>query len=176
LRTGSAGSSCSPGSSRSPLPHHPGTARPTAANERRLAAILVATSVGQLLLGALLRHISRDWLVPHIAGAVVVGGIAILASVRATGLYPGCPPLRLGGVALILLVVMQWLLGFLALAVTGPTPQSAASGALEILVATAHQGTGALLLGAATVHFFQVRRHLVPGAPAPTEIAPGSVE
>jgi len=151
---------------------------PTARGERRLAVLLLLASIGQLLLGALLRHISRDWLVPHIAGAVAVGGIAILASVRATGLYPGCPPLRVGGVLLMLLVVLQWLLGFLALAVTGPAPRSAATGALEILVATAHQGTGALLLAAATVHLLHVRRHLVPGnaAGVPGIANPSSVD
>jgi cytochrome c oxidase assembly protein subunit 15 len=147
---------------------------PTARNERRFAALLVLASIGQLILGALLRHLSREWLVPHIAGAVVVGGIAILVSVRATGLYPAVPSLRIGGVALMLLVVLQWLLGFLALAVTGPDPRSAATGALEILVATAHQGTGALLLGAATVHLIQVRRRLSPGTANPPAIPAGA--
>lgn len=162
---------CSPGFRTSPR-----TAAVTARNERRIALLLLAALVGQLVLGALLRHISRDWLIPHISGAVVAGAIAVLASVRATGLYPGSVALRLGGGALLLLVSAQWLLGFLALASAGETPQSAPTGPLDLLLVTAHQATGALLLAAAAVHAVHVLGRLEPAPPEERGTAAGSAD
>ncbi len=125
--------------------------------ERKLVFLLISTAIGQLLLGALVRHLSRDtWLVPHILGAVVVGGIAVLASVRGTSLYAQCPPVRLSSILLLFLVITQWLLGFFALAVGG------SGTVLKALVETSHQATGALILAVATLHFLWVWRCLDP--------------
>jgi cytochrome c oxidase assembly protein subunit 15 len=136
-------------------------AAPTAGAERRIALLLLLAALGQLLLGALLRHISREWLLPHIGGAVVVGALAVLAAVRATGLYPTCAPLRATGLALLFLVIGQSMLGFFALAVTGSEVRGGSRGALETLVATAHQAIGALVLGSAALLLVWVHRSLV---------------
>ncbi len=144
---------------------------PSARTERRLAALLLAVAIGQLFLGALLRHISREWLLPHIGGAVCLASIGILCSVRATGLYPQCPQVRGTGLALLFLIIGQLMLGFLALAVTGTEVRGASTGALEILVATAHQATGALVLGIATLHLIWVLRRLTPAVSDSSEVA-----
>ncbi len=125
--------------------------------ERKLVLLLILTAVGQLLLGALVRHLSREtWLIPHILGAVVVGAIAILASVRGTSLYAQCPPVRLSSILLLFLVITQWILGFFALAVAG------SGTVLKALVETSHQATGALILAISTIHFLWVWRCLDP--------------
>ena len=134
--------------------------------ERKWTVILLVAAIGQLLLGALVRHISRDWLMPHIAGAIVVGGIAVLVAVRATTFYPGSPAVRGSGLPILFLVVTQWMLGFFALAVTGGEVREKSSGALQTVVTTLHQATGALILAAVTVHLVSVWRHLRPGEPA----------
>ena len=141
-------------------------ARTTARGERRTALVLSAAAIGQLFLGALVRHIDRTWLMPHILGAVVVGALVVWVAVRATTSEPTSLPVRSSGLALLFLVITQWFLGFFALAVTGSEARAASSGPLETLVATSHQATGALILAAIAVHTLRVFRHLELGSEA----------
>ncbi|MGA1489483.1 MAG: hypothetical protein ACO4B3_10795, partial [Planctomycetota bacterium] len=121
----------------------------------------------QGVLGALTRHLIRaDWVLPHILGAIVVGGVAVWTAARAVGIYEDLPAVRGSGLALVFLVILQLFLGFFALAFPqNPAPSSGTSGSLESLVTTGHQATGALVLSVVVVHLLRVWR--LVGEPAP---------
>ena len=133
--------------------------------ERILATLLVGGIFLQLLLGALVRHISREaWVLPHIGGAIIVTGFAVLVSVRATSFHEKVTPVRLSGLALVFVVILQVFLGFFALAFPqDTTPMSGTTSALESLVVTSHQATGAIVLAVAVLHACRVWRVLRPG-------------
>lgn len=104
----------------------------------------------QLILGALSRHVSRDWLIPHIVGAFLVLGLIMVVGARCT--MPKMPVSRARtGLLLGVLTTIQVTLGFYALAVTGTEVRTASSGVHETLVATFHQSLGALILSVAAV-------------------------
>ena len=64
---------------------------PSAAADRVLTALLSGALIIQLVLGAILRHIAHGLLI-HISAAAIVAALAIIAGVRAWGLYPNEPP------------------------------------------------------------------------------------
>ncbi|MCO5165665.1 MAG: COX15/CtaA family protein [Planctomycetes bacterium] len=115
-----------------------------------LGAWFVAAVVVQLVLGALLRHYKIDptW---HVCMAVVVVTLGGFAGVRAWGLYPDLPVLRRAGLALAHLVALQLLLGIGALVVTTMERPEGTRVAWHAPIATAHQTTGAVILGCAVL-------------------------
>lgn len=135
--------------------------------DRSLSLALVYALVGQLLLGALLRHLAVD-AIYHIAAAGVVTLVALFAGTRAWALHRS-PPLRASGVAVLLLVTFQVLLGVGAwVAVSLSPPHDPTT--FDALITTAHQTNGAALLaGAVLVAAFTHLPHAVPAhAPAAT--------
>ncbi len=100
----------------------------------------------QLALGVLVRHVSWGlWI--HIGFAVLVLILGILVGARAFEAATG--PARGLGRALITLLLVQVILGILA-AVLIWTREGGDIPAWEVLLATAHQATGALVLATAT--------------------------
>jgi cytochrome c oxidase assembly protein subunit 15 len=118
--------------------------------DRWWTGAMAAALLCQLILGALSRHVSRDWMIPHIIGAFAVLGLIMVVGARCT--LPQMPPqrVRTGGL-LGILATVQVTLGFYALAVTGAEVRTASSGVHETLVATFHQSLGALILSVAAV-------------------------
>jgi cytochrome c oxidase assembly protein subunit 15 len=119
-----------------------------------LGVLVVVLLVVQAGLGAVVRHLGR-WLLGHIVFAVPVILASLVFGLRLWGLHESEPRLRRPGAALTVLVGLQVLLGLAALVVTGalrggltePGSYGARSpGIGEVLVATAHQVNGALLL------------------------------
>lgn len=127
-----------------PTPH------PAGETDLSLGSWLLAAVVVQLVLGALLRHYHIDptW---HICMAVAVVTLGCFAGVRAWGLHGGLPVLPHAGLALACLVVVQLALGIGALVVTTLERPDGQRVAWEIPLATAHQTTGALILGLAVL-------------------------
>lgn len=125
-------------------------ARPGGATDLALGGWLLVALVVQLVLGAFLRHYHVDptW---HVCMAVVVATLAVFAGVRVWGYHADQPVLPHAGAALALLVVAQLFLGVGALVVTSLDRPDGARVALEVPIATAHQTTGALLLGCAVL-------------------------
>jgi cytochrome c oxidase assembly protein subunit 15 len=122
----------------------------SAPSDRQLSTVLVGVLFVQLVLGAVQRHLDRGLLV-HISLAVVVVLVAVAAGVRAVHLYADAPAVAAAGRALLWLVCVQVTLGAVTLfAVTDKAP-GVAPLPWQAMVATAHQGTGALLLGASVV-------------------------
>jgi heme A synthase len=107
-----------------------------------LALLLTSLLIAQLILGAAQRHFS-ELLVIHIAfGIAVVAPTAMHTGFRAWAAHGRQPLLQRLGLAVVLAVVLQIGLGFAAYLATLP---EGADGSL--LLATSHQGFGAVLLG-----------------------------
>jgi cytochrome c oxidase assembly protein subunit 15 len=133
--------------------------RESAASEAQLSATLVALLMIQLVLGAWLRHFGSGTLV-HISFAMIVALVAVAVGVRAWGFHAAQPVLRRAGKALTILIGLQLLLGTGALIAVGNSPEAGDIPVAEILLATAHQITGALLLGLAVLMALWSRRLL----------------
>ena len=145
----------------------PPTFAPGASTDRAFGIILVVLLVGQLILGALVRHFTwalqmlrygleagpekltkvGQWALHlHITVAVVVVLLTIAVGVRAWGLYRAVPVLPKLGRGLLMLAGVQLALGVAALIVTGDDNPMRRPKALDVGVTTAHQVVGAALL------------------------------
>ncbi|MGE5235265.1 MAG: COX15/CtaA family protein [Acidobacteriota bacterium] len=140
----------------------PPVARRTAPTDRGLSRLLVGVLLIQLVLGAIQRHLDRGLLV-HVTLAVVVVAIALAVGVRAARQYGDLSPLHRLGNGLLVLVIAQVGLGVLALAATMGRVAGEAPAEWQALLATAHQGTGALLLACAVALMAWTHRRLAAG-------------
>jgi heme A synthase len=112
--------------------------------DRLLVGALLGLLLAQLTLGSMQRHFS-SLLIAHIAlGIGFVAPLAVHVGFRTWARHPDRPRLGRLGLTLIVAVALQVALGLGAFATTG-----GADAPLEIVVTTAHQWFGAVLLGLA---------------------------
>ncbi len=139
-----------------------------AGRDRALGAISLALLLTQLLLGALLRHLSWG-LYLHVSLAVIVLMVVGVFAMRAWGLYEAFAHIpRLGGYLLTGLVVQLALGGAALLAVLGEPP-NAGPATIQVLITTAHQTVGAALLAlTASLVVFHARLVRAPASAAAT--------
>jgi cytochrome c oxidase assembly protein subunit 15 len=142
---------------------------PCAGSDRGLARLLAAALLVQLVLGAILRHVAGGLLV-HITVAMVVVAVAVVLGVRTAGLYGAAPPLPRLGRILLGLIGLQLLLGLGALVAVNAERSGVAPHAADVVLTTAHQATGALLLACAVAILAWLHRLTVP---APRSAARG---
>lgn len=135
------------------------------------AVLVTAAMIGQLVLGALYRHTyTVDEKMPwpahaHLSFAAVVIVLGVMLGLRAWSRRDGGPVLPRVGGALLILIGTQLVLGIAAL-VAVLARQDPVPPALEVVLATAHQANGALVLvlcGQAAAWLVHLGRH---GAPA----------
>lgn len=134
---------------------------PAAATDRGLTRIFAAALVLQLVLGALVRHVSGGLMI-HMTMAVVVIFAGLAVGVRAWGRAAPGPELSRLGKTLLALLVVQLILGMGALVAIGVQRSDTAPLPLDIALTTAHQGTGALLLACAVALVLWTQRRLRP--------------
>jgi cytochrome c oxidase assembly protein subunit 15 len=134
----------------------------TAVMDRQLAPILVGLLIVQLTIGAALRHFGWG-LHLHITIAVLIALLGGAVGARAFGLYKAHAVMRRHGRLLSWLLVVQILLGISALVTGGGSREIIALSTAGVLLTTAHQVTGALMLGVAAMHALWTRR-LSPAA------------
>jgi cytochrome c oxidase assembly protein subunit 15 len=140
----------------------PGAApSPRIGADHKLGIALAVFLLLQIALGAVLRHYDK-MMHAHITLAVVVFVLALISGFRAWGFYGEARPLRNAGLALILLAVLQLGLGIAALVARGMHAEHATRGPWTTLVITAHQATGALLVGATALYLVWSRRLFAP--------------
>jgi cytochrome c oxidase assembly protein subunit 15 len=145
------------------------TATSHARSERIFGALLVSAVLVQLLLGAIQRQLAKGLLV-HVTFAGVVLALALLHGARLWGLYREQPLLRRIGTALTVAAGMQVALGVLAFfAVQARTP-GAARAVWDVLLTTAHQGWGSVLLGCAVMAALWTHRLLAPDGAEPAVV------
>ena len=114
-----------------------------------LGVLLVGLVICQLVLGAAQRHFAA-LLTPHIVfGVAVLAPLALHVGIRSWGLNVGQRLLQRLGLGLVGAVVLQVFLGLGAFVATGGTAQLGAVSSPELVVATAHQWFGAVLLALA---------------------------
>ncbi len=116
---------------------------------RIFANAALHTTLLQLIMGAVYRHTRHMHVLwTHIALSFAVVVLAILAASAAQGVRPSDESARRAVARLGALagasVVLQFVLGWVAFLVAGPTPQAASIG--ESLIRTAHQANGAVLI------------------------------
>ena len=146
---------------------------PSTNADRSLTIALTIALILQLVLGAILRHIAHGLLI-HISAAAVVTALAIIAGVRAWGLYPEEPMLPRLGLTLLKVIALQLILGLCALAATGMTQiPDQPPHATDVIFTTAHQVTGALLLAVTVALMLWTWRLLAPQAEPRSQSSPG---
>lgn len=153
----------------------PTSASPDLRRLKRFATGLLHATIFQLLLGATYRHVGTTHaLWTHVVWSLAVVVFAVLAAAAAVNVAIESDWLRRRlsrlGKAMMAVVVVQFMLGWVALFLVmqgggrGPAPTAdALAGAAdvpiaELLVATAHQANGALLLGLAMAMYVWVKR------------------
>ena len=137
----------------------------SAATDRGLHVLLVCLLVIQLVLGALLRHIS-DGLLIHISTAAIVILLALACGLRAWGLYGDIPVLRRIGAGLVFMTAGQVFLGIAALVAVGLWSSLSTRPPAEVVLATAHQALGAAILACAVMLMLFHWRLVAPANPA----------
>lgn len=140
------------------------TMHSSAGTDRALSIALVLLLMLQIILGAILRHTAYGlWY--HISLAVIVVLAAFNCGVRAWGIYADQPVVQRAGKGVIVATGIQLVLGLGAYAVVGATEHVYPRPWIDVVVTTAHQATGAVLLAAAVVLMLWSHRLLEP-APA----------
>ena len=141
--------------------------------DRKLATALPILLIVQLVLGALYRHLRREWNTPpeplhtlftHMAVALLVTILVIIVGGRAWGTHRDKPVLPMLGGILLTLVAGQLMLGTAATIAVWSRTSEQATPVLEVIITTAHQATGALMLATSTLIMLWMRRLLGTGA------------
>ncbi len=125
--------------------------RASARADHWLSVLLVLLLFVQLILGAAQRHFSALLIAHIVFGVAVVAPIAIHLGFRTWGLNEGQKLLQRLGLALVGAVTLQVLLGLGAFVAVRGAASGELRPAVEILLTTAHQGFGAVLLAAAVM-------------------------
>lgn len=126
---------------------------------RRTTLILLIVLFFQLCLGSGTRHFGHAHLaLTHTAFALVVLTFAALAGFRASGRHKDEPILRRLGGAVAHTVGLQLVLGGVTLFLVLPYQPGKIDPPATVIVATAHQAVGALLLALSSLLFVWTRR------------------
>ncbi len=129
--------------------------------DRVLNAVIIGVLIIQLVIGAILRHMSSLLLV-HVSMATFVLLFVIFSGMRAWGLYPQIPILNRLGLTYIGLTILQLIVGFVALYATVTSAEGANPTLLDVVVTTIHQIIGALLLGCSVLMTLWCFKLLIP--------------
>ncbi len=126
---------------------------------RTLAPFVPVSVLAQLALGAAYRHKALD-LVPHVAGAMVVTALALLASIQVLMAYPRNRALRNSAMALLAIAVLQVFFGvgaYMSRVAAAGSPQPMP---VMVLFTVIHVAAGALTMAASVVFAIQVLRNV----------------
>jgi len=136
--------------------------------DRRLSVVSLVMLLVQLALGASYRHLNADpevatgvkhgLLGMHVLVAIVVTVHIVLVGLRGWSRYPDLPVLRRLGGTMIGLVSLQIVLGIGAMSLVMVRGENPEIPLVEVVLTTAHQATGSLLLAGATLTVAWTRR------------------
>jgi heme a synthase len=125
-----------------------------------LALLSLCALYLQLYFGAMFRHHGMGW-VPHVVNAPVVALLLTWTSIRALSQHSKIGAIRRPAIAILLLVIVQLCLGFLAFLTRVEWGKDAAQPGMAMVGATvAHVAVGALLLAATAIFTIQVWRYV----------------
>lgn len=143
-------------------PQRAGSSPAIAGTDIVMARVLAGLLLVQLLLGAVQRHLDSGLMI-HVTFATAVLVVAVLAGARTLGLYRRFAPLASTARALLIVVGLQMLLGFGAMAAVIGRDLAPADAPWQVLVRTAHHGTGALLVAVVALLLVWTHRILETG-------------
>jgi len=115
----------------------------------RSAIFLAVAIYAQIILGAVPRHLHAG-VEPHILWAFAVFTAVVLLAARVMSRHSGLAGVFRPSAVLLLLVVLQFFLGFTAFVVRPGEAKAPGSGLYEV-IASAHQASGALMLVASVM-------------------------
>lgn len=137
---------------------------PHAAADRQRPRLFTLTVISilvlyvQLILGAMFRHHGLSWL-PHVMNSVTVVLILGWTALRARSQYSQFEPIRRPANTMLVLLLVQLCLGFLAFTTRVAWGHDAVQPELPMVISTvAHVAVGALLLATAVVLAMQIWR------------------
>jgi cytochrome c oxidase assembly protein subunit 15 len=142
----------------------PATERANAETDRVITWLLVAAIFCQLILGAAQRHFQLMLIVHIMIGVAAVAPLALLVGVRAWGFNREQRLLQRLGLMLIAAISVQLVLGLAAFVVTGAVSGGGLSRGYDLVISTAHQWFGAVLLALAVLLGAWTGRLLAPAA------------
>ncbi len=116
---------------------------------RRLAVLVVAALFGQLLLGALVRHLKHDYMI-HMMAAGFILALILATGIRFISLHGDLPFCRRLAHLLMGLTGVQIVLGVISIYILG-TQQGPHPPLSDVLFTTAHQMNGAAMLSLAVM-------------------------
>lgn len=127
------------------------------------ASLLLLLALGlQLVLGSITRHFQHPHVMyTHVGFALIVFVLAVFVGFRASGRHAAEPVLRILGKALVHTTMLQVLLGLATLWAVLPYQPGKIDPPYAVILATAHQGVGAILLGTAAMLAVWCRRIVV---------------
>jgi len=138
---------------------------PSALADRGLSTLLLGLLAIQLLLGAAQRHFQELLLVHVVFGLGVVAPFGLKVAFRAIALHRPIPLLQRLGVGLGATLALQVVLGFGAWIATSAVEAGTLPREFDLVLATAHQWFGAILLGTAVLLQIWTFRLLAPPPP-----------
>mgnify|MGYP003326762897 CR=1 FL=1 len=153
-----------------------------ASSDRAVSALFVVVLIVQLVLGACYRHLhghsdsTEGLLYPawalygHAMNATLVLIVGAVCAFKCWGNHRDIPVVRRTGVMILVLIGIQLLLGVVTLIVV-LLRRDAEIPIYEVIITTAHQATGALLLASAVLLLAWNSRLLQSG---PEEATPGA--
>ena len=124
--------------------------RPGAFMDRLICSVLVGLLLVQLVMGAIVRHVS-GMLLLHMSLGALAFVLVLHTGARAWGLNLDRPVLQRLGLSAIGAVCVQILLGFTALLGISTTAAAGSPTALDVILTTTHQAMGAVVFALAVM-------------------------
>lgn len=128
---------------------------------RSLALWTPALVFGQIMLGAMYRHHLLS-LIPHIVGALVVGGVVLLFALFTLTQCPNHEGLRGLATAVLLVLAFQVVLGLMTYMSGAASEGQSAASLWAVFMAAAHVAVGGVLLVFCCLLGLQIRRCVLP--------------
>lgn len=139
---------------------------------RTLALWTPVLVFGQILLGAMYRHHILS-LIPHIVGAMIVGGLVLLFALFTLTQCPNHEGLRGLATAVLLVLACQVVLGLMTYMGGAASEGQSTASLWAVLMAAAHIAGGGVLLVFCSLLALQIRRSVLPKLAA-TEVEAAS--
>jgi cytochrome c oxidase assembly protein subunit 15 len=128
---------------------------------RTLGTIVPVTVLGQVAMGAAFRHHLVN-IIPHIIGALLVGGLILFASIAVLTEFKTHAALRKTGIALISITFCQVFLGIAAYLSRISNSDSIQPMPVMVAFTVAHVAVGAMTMAASVALAIQIRRNVQP--------------
>lgn len=156
---------------------HEPTAAPGVRKIKRLAWATMVITLLQIAFGGMIRHFGDEELpmhavMTHAGWSLVVIAHVFMVSSKIAAIKDAPKHLRRIAHAMLAIVSLQMLLGFIALGVAMVYQDRAEAPTIRLVMGATHQTLGAILFGAVTLSLVWTKRSLVDDGTSPKKTAP----